>query len=52
MCMRIHLIGQTFNVLMQPLRQLLRQCYGATAVIATAATVVYQMSLVRPDKAN
>ena len=44
-CMCIHLIGQTFNVLVQPLSQPVRQCHDATAVMATATTIVYQMSL-------
>ena len=40
-CMRTNLIGQTFNVLMQPLSQLLRQCHDTAAVIAKATTIVY-----------
>jgi len=39
-CMRIQCIGHNFNVLMQPLSQLLRQCHDATAVIAKATTNV------------
>ena len=44
-CMRIHLIGRTFNVVMQPLSRPVRQCHDATAAMATATTIVYQMSL-------